>query len=323
MKKCVISLENPKLRVFLFLCGEIIKLSPYPYTYKWNCCTIPRILQNKVPLNLFGSGRVSKHNHAFKRCSLPGLLEQKSNLGSYIQLLLERTEALGLEMALFVKSSSCERIGDARELSNMSFSVVAKPRLCVWLRPPGECLFYKPYARLEADMFGQKCTSLNLLTLLYDPQLVWRTWLSYWSIGCWLHLFRVVVKAGGCCFQAVQPHNMLWKICRMLPGVPKFISPVYTLHIFHLLFIFHDTYTAPQRCASIGEQYRFYVDCCTHCRHCFVQLWSYPACLIPMAEWMGCPWSRITSSHAHIQSLMQKGLGCPPFIYPHPNTLGI
>lgn len=68
---------------------------------------------------------------------------------------------------------------DARELGNMSLSVVAKPRLCVWLRPPGECLLYEPLARLEADMFGQKCTSLNFLTLLYDPRLVWGAWLSY------------------------------------------------------------------------------------------------------------------------------------------------
>lgn len=121
---------------------------------------------------MLASGTVSKHKHAFKRCSLPGLLEQKSNLGSYIQLLLERTEALGLAMALFVRSSSCVRNGDARELGNMSLSVVAKPKLCVWLRPPGECLLYEPHARLEADMFGQKCTGLNLLTLLYDPRLV-------------------------------------------------------------------------------------------------------------------------------------------------------
>lgn len=183
-KCCVISLENPRYTNFPVLGGEIIKLSPYPQTCTWNCCTIPRILQNKVSLNLLGSGTVSKHNHAFKRCSVSGLLEQKSNLGGYIQLLLERSEALGLEMAPFVKSSSCERIGDARELGNMSLSVVAKLRLCVWLRPPRECLLYKLCARLEADMFGQKCTGLNLLTLLYDPRLVWRVWLSYWSISC-------------------------------------------------------------------------------------------------------------------------------------------
>lgn len=109
----------------------------------------------------------------------------KSNLGSYIQLLLERTGAVGLEMAPFVKSSSCERIRDVRVLGNMSLSVVvAKLRLCVWLRPPGECLLYEPHARLEADMFGHECTGLNFLTLLYDPQLVWRAWISYWSIGC-------------------------------------------------------------------------------------------------------------------------------------------
>lgn len=220
----------------------------------------------------------------------PGLLEQKSNLGSYIQLVLERTKALGHEMAPFVKSSSCERIRDARERSNISIGVVAKLRLCVWLRPPGECLLYEPHARLEADMFGQKCSGLNFLTLLYDPQLVWRALLSYWSSGCWQHLFKVIVKTGGCCFQAIQPHKNRWKTCTMLPGVPKLISLFIRMHIFHFFFILHYTYTALQSCVSIGGQYRFCVHCCTHCRHCVVQLWSHPACLIPVAEWLGCLW---------------------------------
>lgn len=134
-----------------------------------------------------------------------------------------------------------------------------------------------------------------------------------------------MVKTGGCCFQAVQLHNMLWKICRELRGAPKnCISCLYFAYIFtffipasNIFFIFIKHFKAVFMLEDSIDP--VYTAACT----VGIVLCSCDRTQHVWSQWLNC-WaalgSNITSSHAHIQALKQRKISCPPFIYPHPNT---